>query len=171
MSSFCTPFSDSSFSIQINKKDTNTSFIIRWNEETSFTKYYTEELTRTPEELYTSNFLGGIIPKILFKILPGSNKFGVEGPVAYWFSSIGRFPEGIETPMRQSMLRVGSFATQQRQIMLKNVVSRLGSKDQLMAGTDCGFSTFGGFGKIDEAICYAKLSSLVEGTVIASKLI
>ena len=27
-------------------------------------------------------------------------------------------------------------------------------KDQLMAGTDCGFSTFAGFGKIDEKICY-----------------
>lgn len=118
---------------RINKKDTNTSFIIRWNEETSFTKYYTEELTRTPEELYSSSFLGGIIPKILFKVLPGSNKFGVEGPVAYWFSSIGRFPKGIETPMRQSMLRVGDFTNQQRQIMLKNAVSRLGSRDQLMA--------------------------------------
>ena len=44
-------------------------------------------------------------------------------------------------------------------------------KDQLMAGTDCGFSTFAGFGKIDEEICYKKLNSLVEGTAIASKII
>ena len=44
-------------------------------------------------------------------------------------------------------------------------------KDQLMAGTDCGFSTFAGFGKIDEEICYAKLNSLVEGASIASKVI
>ena len=44
-------------------------------------------------------------------------------------------------------------------------------KDQLMAGTDCGFSTFAGFGKIDEEICYQKLSSLVEGASLASKLI
>ena len=44
-------------------------------------------------------------------------------------------------------------------------------KDQLMAGTDCGFSTFAGFGKIDEEICYKKLSSLVEGAALASKLI
>jgi 5-methyltetrahydropteroyltriglutamate--homocysteine methyltransferase len=44
-------------------------------------------------------------------------------------------------------------------------------KDQLMAGTDCGFSTFAGFGKIDEEICYAKLNSLVEGAAIASKKI
>ncbi len=44
-------------------------------------------------------------------------------------------------------------------------------KDQLMAGTDCGFSTFAGFGKVDEKICYEKLISLVKGTQIASKTI
>ena len=44
-------------------------------------------------------------------------------------------------------------------------------KDQLMAGTDCGFSTFAGFGKIDENICYEKLHSLVEGTKLANKVI
>ena len=26
-------------------------------------------------------------------------------------------------------------------------------KEQIMAGTDCGFSTFAGFGKVDEKIC------------------
>ncbi|MDC0058250.1 cobalamin-independent methionine synthase II family protein [Pelagibacteraceae bacterium] len=49
--------------------------------------------------------------------------------------------------------------------------SKVIPKDQLMAGTDCGFSTFAGFGKIDEDICYAKLHSLVEGAALASKLI
>ena len=44
-------------------------------------------------------------------------------------------------------------------------------KDQLMAGTDCGFSTFAGFGKIDENICYEKLHALVTGTKLASKVI
>ena len=44
-------------------------------------------------------------------------------------------------------------------------------KEQLMAGTDCGFSTFAGFGKIDEEICFYKLKALVEGAVIASKII
>ena len=45
------------------------------------------------------------------------------------------------------------------------------SKEQLMAGTDCGFSTFAGFGKIDENICYEKLHALVEGAKLASKVI
>ena len=44
-------------------------------------------------------------------------------------------------------------------------------KEQIMAGTDCGFSTFAGFGKIDEKICYEKLHALVEGTKLASKVI
>ena len=49
--------------------------------------------------------------------------------------------------------------------------SKVVSKEQIMAGTDCGFSTFAGFGKVDEKICYEKLKSLVVGTKIASKKI
>ena len=49
--------------------------------------------------------------------------------------------------------------------------SKVIPKDQLMAGTDCGFSTFAGFGKVDEKITYAKLNSLVEGANLASELI
>jgi len=49
--------------------------------------------------------------------------------------------------------------------------SKVVSKEQIMAGTDCGFSTFAGFGKVDEKICYEKLRTLVEGTKIASKKI
>ena len=44
-------------------------------------------------------------------------------------------------------------------------------KDQIMAGTDCGFSTFAGFGKVDEKICYEKLDSLVKGAKLASNII
>tara|TARA_B100001121_G_scaffold303479_1_gene317494 strand:- start:983 stop:2110 length:1128 start_codon:yes stop_codon:yes gene_type:complete len=47
--------------------------------------------------------------------------------------------------------------------------SKVIDKDQLMAGTDCGFSTFAGFGIIDENIVYKKLESLVLGAEIASK--
>ena len=42
-------------------------------------------------------------------------------------------------------------------------------KERVMAGTDCGFSTFAGFGAVDEDIVYAKLASLAEGAAIASK--
>ena len=49
--------------------------------------------------------------------------------------------------------------------------SKVVSKEQIIAGADCGFSTFAGFGKVDEKIAYSKLKSLVEGANLASNLI
>ena len=49
--------------------------------------------------------------------------------------------------------------------------SKVISKDQIIAGTDCGFSTFAGFGNVDESIVYKKLESLVRGAELASKVI
>ena len=49
--------------------------------------------------------------------------------------------------------------------------SKVISKDQIIAGTDCGFSTFAGFGNVDESIVYKKLESLVRGTELATKVI
>ena len=46
-----------------------------------------------------------------------------------------------------------------------NIVGR----DRVIAGTDCGFSTFAGFGNVDAEIVYAKLHALSEGAAIASK--
>ncbi|MEM6898843.1 MAG: cobalamin-independent methionine synthase II family protein [Pseudomonadota bacterium] len=43
--------------------------------------------------------------------------------------------------------------------------------ERVIAGTDCGFSTFAGFGAVDEDIVYAKLGALAEGAEIASKRI
>jgi len=42
-------------------------------------------------------------------------------------------------------------------------------RNRVIAGSDCGFSTFAGFGSVDSDITYAKLSSLVKGSEIASK--
>ena len=42
-------------------------------------------------------------------------------------------------------------------------------RERIIAGTDCGFSTFAGFGAVDADIAYAKLASMVEGARIASK--
>ena len=41
-------------------------------------------------------------------------------------------------------------------------------RERVLAGTDCGFSTFAGFGAVDEDIVYAKLASLAEGARLAS---
>ncbi len=42
-------------------------------------------------------------------------------------------------------------------------------KDRVMAGSDCGFGTFAGFGAVDPEICYAKLKTLRDGADIATK--
>ena len=61
----------------------------------------------------------------------------------------------IEHP-RLIAQRIGRFA---------DVVGR----ERVIAGTDCGFSTFAGFGAVDEDIVYAKLSALAEGAALASE--
>jgi len=54
------------------------------------------------------------------------------------------------------------------------VAERLGrfadliGRERVVAGTDCGFGTFAGFGPVDPDIAYLKLRSLVEGARIAS---
>jgi 5-methyltetrahydropteroyltriglutamate--homocysteine methyltransferase len=42
-------------------------------------------------------------------------------------------------------------------------------RERVMAGSDCGFSTFAGFGPVDPDIVYLKLASLAEGARIASQ--
>lgn len=41
-------------------------------------------------------------------------------------------------------------------------------RERVIAGSDCGFSTFAGFGPVDPDIVYLKLASLAEGARIAS---
>ena len=40
--------------------------------------------------------------------------------------------------------------------------------ERVVAGTDCGFSTFAGFGAVDPDIVYAKLATLAEGAALAT---
>ncbi len=39
--------------------------------------------------------------------------------------------------------------------------------ERVVAGSDCGFGTFAGFGAVDPAIAYAKLGALAEGAALA----
>lgn len=41
--------------------------------------------------------------------------------------------------------------------------------ERVIAGTDCGFSTFAGFGAVDPDIVYAKLATLAEGAALATR--
>ncbi|MET0280028.1 MAG: cobalamin-independent methionine synthase II family protein [Steroidobacteraceae bacterium] len=42
-------------------------------------------------------------------------------------------------------------------------------RERVLAGTDCGFGTFAGFGPVDPDIVWLKLKSLVDGAAMASK--
>ncbi len=42
-------------------------------------------------------------------------------------------------------------------------------RERVIAGTDCGFSTFAGFGAVDPDIVWAKLGALAEGAALASE--
>jgi 5-methyltetrahydropteroyltriglutamate--homocysteine methyltransferase len=53
----------------------------------------------------------------------------------------------------------------QRVLVFADIVGR----DRVMAGTDCGFGTFAGVGKMDPDISYKKLKSLVDGARLASE--
>ena len=41
--------------------------------------------------------------------------------------------------------------------------------DRVIAGSDCGFGTFAGFGAVDPEIAYAKLGTLAKGAALASE--
>jgi 5-methyltetrahydropteroyltriglutamate--homocysteine methyltransferase len=53
----------------------------------------------------------------------------------------------------------------QRLLQFADIVGR----DRVMAGTDCGFGTFAGIGKMDAEISYKKLEALVHGAELASR--
>jgi 5-methyltetrahydropteroyltriglutamate--homocysteine methyltransferase len=42
-------------------------------------------------------------------------------------------------------------------------------KERVIAGTDCGFGTFAGYGKVDAEIAYKKLRALADGAAIATQ--
>lgn len=56
------------------------------------------------------------------------------------------------------------------------VAQRLGrfadivGKERVIAGSDCGFGTFAGFGAVDPEIAFAKLKTLADGAAIASRI-
>ena len=42
-------------------------------------------------------------------------------------------------------------------------------RERVMAGSDCGYGTFAGFGKVHPPICWAKMRTLAEGAALATE--
>jgi 5-methyltetrahydropteroyltriglutamate--homocysteine methyltransferase len=54
-------------------------------------------------------------------------------------------------------------AVAERLLRFTDIIGR----ERVMAGSDCGFSTFAGDGPVDPDICYAKFRTLAEGAAMA----
>src|SRR5215831_3061103 len=52
---------------------------------------------------------------------------------------------------------------------LERIVEVVGDPARVMAGTDCGFDTSAGMGRVAEDVVWSKLGAMVEGSRIASR--
>ena len=52
---------------------------------------------------------------------------------------------------------------------LEEAVAVVGDRERVIAGTDCGFDTSAGRGRVAEDVVWAKLAALAEGARIASR--
>src|SRR5205814_10682697 len=52
---------------------------------------------------------------------------------------------------------------------IENVARVVGDPKRVMAGTDCGFDTSAGMGRVTEDVVWAKLKAMAEGARIASR--
>ena len=57
------------------------------------------------------------------------------------------------------------------EVVAQRICSLCGNigKDRVIAGTDCGFGTFAGFGAVFPPFCWMKMRALSEGAQIASR--
>ena len=53
----------------------------------------------------------------------------------------------------------------ERLVRFANIVGR----ERVIAGSDCGFGTFAGFGPVDPDVVWLKLAAMAEGAAIATK--
>ena len=52
---------------------------------------------------------------------------------------------------------------------IERVAQAIGDPRRVLAGTDCGFDTSAGMGRVSEDVVWAKLAAMTEGARIASR--
>jgi 5-methyltetrahydropteroyltriglutamate--homocysteine methyltransferase len=52
---------------------------------------------------------------------------------------------------------------------IERVAAAIGDPHRVIAGTDCGFDTSAGMGRVAEDVVWAKLAALAEGARLASR--
>jgi len=56
-----------------------------------------------------------------------------------------------------------------RQVSIERVSAAIGDPHRVIAGTDCGFDTSAGMGRVAEDVVWAKLKALAEGARFATR--
>jgi 5-methyltetrahydropteroyltriglutamate--homocysteine methyltransferase len=114
-----------------------------------------------------------LILPVLLKAKPAGLLFETANPRHQ--HDVEAFADQLGTIPEDKVLIPGVIDTTTNFIEHPRVVARrlqgfkdLVGADRLIAGTDCGISTFAGFGAVDAEIVYAKLSALAEGASLAS---
>jgi len=116
--------------------------------------------------------MGTILP-VLMKAKPAGLLFETANPRHQ--HDIEHFEEQRASIPEDKILIPGVIDSTTNFIEHPRVVARrllafadLFGRERIIAGTDCGFSTFAGFGVVDPEIVWAKLGSLAEGAAMAS---
>jgi len=83
----------------------------------------------------------------------------------------------MHAPLPKSMLLIGGVIDVTTNYLehpevvadrICQVVEAVGDRSLVIAGTDCGFSTFAGSSIVAEDVCWAKMRALKEGAGIAT---
>ena len=120
---------------------TNTSFVIRWSQETSFTDLYRPELIRETEsarhsgESWIEDVIGDAVPRFFNPILRGSSLSGegtggLPGATSRLIDPFGRQAKITEEFIRSQGLKMDAFGNQPRAILDKYLLKKLSSKEQ-----------------------------------------
>ncbi len=80
----------------------------------------------------------------------------------------GRDPPYEVLPAVQLEARLGTAYGSGKPGRLENVARAVGDPHSVMAGTDCGFDTSAGMGRVTEDVVWAKLAAMAEGAKLAS---
>ena len=112
------------------------------------------------------------IIRIILKAKPSAIQFEASNPRhahewAVWKGA--RIPE--DKILIPGMLTSTSNYVEHPELVAQRicVYADIAGRARVIAGTDCGFGTFAGIGKMDAAISFKKLRALVEGAELATK--
>src|ERR1700733_2109616 len=111
-----------------------------------------------------------ILP-IIFKAKPAAILFEAANPrhAHEWLTwSRGEIPD--DKVLVPGLLSSTSNYVEHPELIAQRicVFADIVGRERVLAGTDCGFGTFAGIGKMDAQISYAKLASLAQGARLAS---